>query len=346
MKTKASLVKLIVFMVVTSFLTYTLAATIGSFSFGAKTTYKAVFTDVTGLLPGNEVRMAGVKVGSVAGLELKGTTALVSFSLDQGRTLTSSDIIRLRFRNLVGERYLAVTPGPGAGAPMSNDTTIPKDHTRDALDLTVLFNGFKPLFQALDPQTTNQVAEELIQVLQGEGGTVQSLLQRTASLTNTLADKDAVIGRVINNLGTVLATVDDRDTQVNDLITQLQRLSKGFADDRQAIGGALGGINALTTATADLLKQTRAPLRADIAQLATLAGTLDDQKGVVDGVLSRLPDKLDRIVNTATYGSFFNFYLCGINGKVTVPNPVGGSIVVPIPSAVNDAPRCKTEVSQ
>jgi len=343
LKTSASLIKLIVFMVVTSLLTFVLAATIGNFSFGDRTKYKATFHDVTGLLAGNEVRIAGVRVGKVDALELKGTTAQVSFSLDEGRKISDTSLVRLRYRNLVGERYLSITPEPGTGTPLPDGASIPMDRTRDALDLTVLFNGFRPLFQALDPSTVNQVAFEIIQTLQGEGGTVESLLDRTASLTNTLADRDKVIGRVIDNLTTVLATFDDREVQVNELVTQLQRLSAGFAQDRVAIGQSLDGINDLTTATSGLLKQARSPLRSDIQELMGLAKTLDEEKNVVGGTIQRLPTKLDRIVSTATDGSWFNFYLCGANltglDKLGLPlTPVTGNEI----TLVNPAARCQT----
>jgi len=353
MKTTAALVKLIIFMVVTSMLTFVLAATIGNFSFGDRTHYSAAFTDVTGLLSGNEVRIAGVRVGKVDAVELDGKLAKVSFSLDEGRTISDTAMVRLRYRNLVGERYLGITPEPGTGRDLPDGSSIPKERTRDALDLTVLFNGFKPLFQALDAQTVNSVAFEIIQTLQGEGGTVESLLQRTASLTNTLADRDAVIGRVIDNMTTVLATFDDRQDQTNELVTQLQRLAAGFAEDREAIGQSLVGINDLTTATTGLLRDVRAPLRSDIAELLQLAGTLDDGKDVVGGVIGRLPTKLDRITSTATDGSWFNFYLCGAN-ITGLGSAVPGLDLEPL-SALDDvrlvntgAPgnRCDTEVPQ
>ncbi len=338
MKTSAALVKLIVFMVVTSMLTFVLAATIGNFSFGGKTAYTAAFSDVTGLLPGNEVRIAGVPVGSVTSVELgeDSTSAVVGFDLEEGREIPQSAVLRLRYRNIVGERYLAVTEGPGSAEPRDPGATIPLEQTRPALDLTVLFNGFRPLFQALDPEATNKVAFELVQTLQGEGGTVESLMQRTASLTTTLADRDAVIGRVITNLGTVLETVDQRDAQLNELVTQLRRLSAGFAQDRTAIGESLEGIDDLTSATASLLQDTRGPLRADIAELNKVATNLDTGKDVVDGILQRLPGKLDKIVATATYGSWFNFYLCGIDGKVILPT---GAVITP--QLVNTAARCQ-----
>lgn len=336
MKTSAALVKLVVFMIVTSILTLFLAATIGNITFGGKTTYKALFSDVTGLLAGNDVRLAGVRVGQVTGIELADRKlAKVTFTLDQKRQIPESAILRLRYRNLVGERYLAVTEGPGSAEMLKPGSTVPLTQTRNALDLTVLFNGFRPLFQALDPQSTNEVAYELIQTLQGEGGTIEALMQRTASLTNTLADRDAVIGRVITNLSSVLDTLDNGD-QLSQLVLQLRRLAGGFAQDRLAIGQSIAGINDLTSATTSLLRDVRGPLRTDIAQLGTLAATLDANKETVNGVLQRLPTKLDRIIGTATYGSWFNFYLCGFDGRIVLPT---GAVMSP--SFVNDAARCK-----
>lgn len=327
MKTTGALIKLVIFMVVTSMMTFVLAATIGNFGGGSTAGYHVRFTDVTGLLPGNEVRIAGVKVGSVKGISLKGDQADVRISMEGGHRLTEGNTIQLRYRNLVGERYLAVQEGTGSSTPLKEGSTIPVERTQPALDLTVLFNGFRPLFQALDPKTVNDVSFEIIKTLQGEGGTIDALLARTASLTNSLADKDAVIGRVVDNLTTVLATVDERDTELSDLIVQLKRLAQGFAADRKDIGASIAGIGELTDATAGLLEGIRPSLRADIKSLGDLAATLDDNKATVDGVLQRLPEKLNRIVATASYGGWFNFYLCGVN--------VNGTEVV------NSAARCQ-----
>jgi phospholipid/cholesterol/gamma-HCH transport system substrate-binding protein len=140
---------------------------------------------------------------------------------------------------------------------------------------------------------------------------------------------------VINNLSTVLDTLDDGD-QLSQLVLQLRRLAGGFAQDRVAIGQSIDGISDLTTATTSLLTDIRGPLRNDIAQLGTLAGTLDANKTTVNGVLQRLPNKLDRIIGTATYGSWFNFYLCGFDGRIVLPS---GAVMSP--KFVNDAARCK-----
>jgi phospholipid/cholesterol/gamma-HCH transport system substrate-binding protein len=327
-KTTSAGIKLIVFMLVTSLMTFMLAATIGNFGVGKSTTYRAQFSDVTGLLPGNEVRIAGVKVGKVKSIglakdrETGKDVADVVLQLDGDRRITEANVLQLRYRNLVGERYVAIAEGTGSATARTPGSTVPLAQTKNALDLTVLFNGFRPLFQALDPKTVNEVSFEIIQTLQGEGGTIDTLLARTASLTTTLADKDAVIGRVVDNLTTVLDTVGRRDADLNSLITQLRRLAAGFAQDRTTIGESVVGIGKLTDATAGLLAGIRPAVREDLKQLKTLAKNLDDNKAVVDGVLQRLPGKLDRIISTATYGGWFNFYLCGVevNGLQLVNN--------------------------
>lgn len=316
----APLVKLVVFAVVTILLTGLLATTIASVGFGERLSYKARFTDVTGLLPGDDIRIAGVRVGKVDDIRVVDRRfAEVEFSVDEKVPLARSTRAKVRYRNLIGQRYIALTEGPGSASALREGETLPLSQTEPALDLTVLFNGFRPLFAALDPKQVNSFAYEIIRVLQGEGGTIQSLLARTASLTNTLADRDAVIGRVITNLNSVLSTVSTRDRELSQLILQLQRFVSGLAADRQAIGASLANIADVTEATAGLLTDIRPALKADIAALRTLTATLNASDQIVERVLQQLPFRLRTITRTASYGSWFNFYLCQMDGAVTLP---------------------------
>lgn len=326
MKTLPSLIKLVVFIVVTVLATGLLAATIGNLRFGGTTSYDALFTDATGLLKGDDVRIAGVRVGEVDGVAVarRGdrSVARVTFNVDSDRPVAVSTHAQIRYRNLVGQRYVALSEGAGSGRVLTEHGTIPLRQTQPALDLTVLFNGFKPLFAALNPQDVNAFAMEIIKTLQGEAGDVNSLLGHTASLTSTLADRDAVIGRTIDNLNAVLGTVDERGKQLSTLISELQRFVSGLATDREAIGASLTNIANLADATAGLVKEGRPAIRTDVKELGAVAGTLDDNKEVVAGVLQRLPAKLDTITRTATYGSWFNFYLCDFEGRVILSNTI------------------------
>ncbi|MGJ5752495.1 phospholipid/cholesterol/gamma-HCH transport system substrate-binding protein [Streptomyces puniciscabiei] len=320
-QTAAPLIKFSLFALVTITATALLAATIVNLSFTPKDTYHAVFSDVTGLETGDDIRVAGVRVGQVEDIRIKDRTlAEVTFSVTADRPLLTSTHAVVRYRNLVGQRYIALTEGTGDGTGrLRPGGTIPLSRTQPALDLNALLNGFKPLFAALSPSDVNQLATEIIQTFQGEGGTVNSLLTHTASLTTTLADRDQLIGSVIDNLNTVLATLDKRGSRFSDLLTQLRRVVSGLSADRGPIGRSLVSIGDLADVTSGLLKDARAPLKDDIAGLGELTGTLNDNQKTVEGVLQRLPNKLNELTGTASYGSWFNFYLCDFDGRIVLP---------------------------
>lgn len=314
MRTTSSLVKLVAFVVVTVLATGVLAATIANVLPGDKARYTAVFSDVTGLASGQDVRIAGVRVGTVRDITVAKdrVSAQVEFEVLRTTALTRGTVATIKYRNLVGERYIALTQEPGDAATLPENGTIPLERTNPALDLTVLFNGFKPLFAALSPQDVNELSAQIISVLQGEGGDINSLLGQTASLTQALADRDEVIGRTIENLSTVLATIEANDAAFADLIVQLQRFVSGLAEDREAIGASLTNINNLTGDTAKLLAAGRPDIKADISNLRGLATTLNEPQNTraFEEFVQTSPGKITTITRTATYGSWFNFYLC------------------------------------
>jgi phospholipid/cholesterol/gamma-HCH transport system substrate-binding protein len=318
-----ALSKLTIFMVVTTMATSVLVVTIGNLSFADKKEYHAIFSDVTALVEGDDIRIAGVRVGSVTDIEIVNRDeAEVSFEVDSSVSLTKSAQAQIRYRNLIGQRYIALTPGEGSTEPLADGDTIPLSQTAPALDLTVLFQGFQPLFQALSPDDVNKLAYEIIQVLQGEGGTVENLLARTSSLTQELANRDKLIGDTIDNLNSVLTTFGAKDEELSETISTLQQFATGLKDDRQAILGSLDAVSELAVETADLVSDARPALTEDVRQLRRLTGNLSRNTQVLDRELQILPLKLRKLGNTADYGSWFNFYLCNFHGEVVVPKTV------------------------
>jgi phospholipid/cholesterol/gamma-HCH transport system substrate-binding protein len=312
-----------VFAVITTLALAMLTDALGGISLPGGAGYTAMFTDATGLLPGDEIRIAGAKVGEVDDIALeqgRPPVAKVTFSLDDDREVPSSVHATIRYRNMVGQRYIALTQAPEDGK-VSKQTLEPGDvigvrQTTPALDLTVLLNGFKPLFAALSPDEVNNLSFEIIQTLQGEGSTVESLLAHTASLTSTLADHDETIGSVIDNLNEVLETVADRDEQLDTSITRLQDFVSGLSDDSDALGEAVVSIGTLTTQTSQLVADARPSLDADISALDTLATTLNDNSDTIATTLDRLPDTYSQLVTTASYGSWFDFFLCDFDAHI------------------------------
>jgi phospholipid/cholesterol/gamma-HCH transport system substrate-binding protein len=324
------LVKSIVFIVVTVLATAVLAVSIAGSGVGGTVGYDARFTDVTGLNTGDSVRIAGVRVGQVEGISVTDRrVARVRFSVKADRMLPASVTASIKYLNLVGQRYIELGQGVGpVDGSLRRGGTIPLERTTPALNLTQLFNGFQPLFQALSPKDVNQLSGEIIQVLQGEGTTVSQLIATVGSLTTTLAGKDAVIGRVIDNLTTVVNTVNSREGQFNNLIETLRELVHGFAADRKPIGQAVSAISQLTTSTAGLLGPIRDPLKQDIGNLGKVSSNLNRDQPLVESFLKKLPTKMQTISRVTSYGSWLNLFMCqatvsGVTWDMSGPTPPG-----------------------
>ena len=335
----APLVKFLVFGVVTMLATVVLGLTIANAQSGDRAEYSARFTDVAGLQKGDDVRIAGVIVGSVKDIAVvERNQAQVDFEVDSTLRLPGTTTAAVLYKNLIGQRFLSLAQGPGdPAAALAPGGQIPVDHTTPPLNLTTLFNGFQPLFTALDPDQVNTLSNEIIQVLQGQGGTIDSLLASTASLTSTIADKDKVIGEVVDNLNGALDSVTSRNDQLNTLIVSLRELVSGLAEDRQPIGNAISSIGELAQTTGNLLEEGRPALKADIAALGDLSDQLNQGEPAIEHYLQFAPYKLNKIARAGSYGSWFNFFLCGASGTIGI-----GDIIPPItiPAYQSGAPRC------
>jgi phospholipid/cholesterol/gamma-HCH transport system substrate-binding protein len=320
--TYSAAAKLGVFTIASVLVTGLLAVIMGRLSFADSTTYQAVFSSASMLEPGDDVRVAGISMGEVEDVEIEARSrALVTFSVESALPLTTASRAEIRYLNLVGDRYLALERGkPGAGR-LDAGSTIPIERTSPALDLTALFNGFQPLFAALSPEDVNDLSMNLVRTLQGESGTVESLLAHTASLTSSLAEREELIGQVVTNLNTMLGTVDSRHEELTVLVKELRRWVGGLSEDRAAIGQSISNISDLTEVTASLLRQGRPLIKDDVAELEVLAETLAKPKNqaLLKELLRRVPESMTDQTRTGTYGSWYNYYLCDFRGRILLP---------------------------
>ncbi|WP_164519775.1 MCE family protein [Nocardioides ferulae] len=295
-------------------------------------TWTASFESVSGLRPGDDVRVAGVAVGRVDAVEVvDSATARVRFTLDGDQEVHEGTRVTLRYQNLLGQRYLALSAPPvGAdrGDRLAPGTEIPISRTDPGFDLTALLNGFEPLFSVLEPAEVNQLAGSIIAVLQGESGTVESLLQRTAEATRYLADRDEVFGQVLARLTPVLQNLDEQSEQVDATVVALRRLMEGLAAERRTFGRSLDNLAELVDSTSGLLRELRPGLRRDVAALRGVTGLLAQERPRVARVVGRLPMLLGAFARTMSYGGFLNVYLCNLGvdaagQTVWVPGPAG-----------------------
>jgi phospholipid/cholesterol/gamma-HCH transport system substrate-binding protein len=315
---RATLVKFGVFAVVMVLLTVSLFFIFGQYRTGSTTGYSAVFADVSRLKTGQTVRVAGIRVGTVRGVSLRpDNKVLVTFDADRGVVLSNGTRAVVRYLNLVGDRYLELVDGPGSTRVLPAGAQIPVDRTAPALDLDLLLSGLKPVITGLNPHDVNELTASLVQIFQGEGGTLQSLLSKTSSFSNTLADNNHTVQQLIDNLNTVVGTLTKDGNKFSAAVDRLQRLVSGLSDDRATIGAAIDSLDRGTASVTDLLTNARRPLAGTVDQLSRLAPLLDQDKGKIDVSLQKLPENYRKLVRLGSYGSWLPYYLCELSLRVS-----------------------------
>jgi phospholipid/cholesterol/gamma-HCH transport system substrate-binding protein len=298
----------------------------GQIRFDRTYSYSAEFSSVSGLREGQFVRASGVEVGKVKSLRLidGGKRIRVDFDVDRSLPLFESTKALIRYANLIGERYLELQRGADANTVLAPGGTIPLERTQPALDLDALIGGFRPVFRALDPEKVNTIASAIITVFQGQGGTINDILDQTARLTSALADRDEAIGQVVKNLNTVLDSIVEKAGNVDATITDLETLISGLSEQREPLADSVANISDAAGAVADLLSDNRPLLQSTVASAEGVLQPLVEQSDKLDDLLHRLPTALTLLGRSAgTYGDFLNLYLCDITLTLNGLQPGG-----------------------
>lgn len=310
------------------FFTAVIVVVFGQIRFDRTNTYSAEFSNASGLRTGQFVRASGVEVGKVKKVDLvEGDQRIrVEFSVDRSVQLYQSTTAQIRYQDLIGNRYLDIGRGSGENSEktLAPGGFIPLARTQPALDLDAPIGGFKPLFRSLDPQKVNTIASSIITVFQGEGGTIDDILDQTAQLTERLAESDQTIGDVIHNLNTVLLTTERHHDQLDSTIDKFEGLITGLKDRAAPLADGTAHISNAAGTVSDLLADNRALVRDAITHLDTLTSPLNDQRDRVGDLVGKVPAAFNIIGRSAgIYGDFFNFYLCDLSLKVNGLQPGG-----------------------
>lgn len=305
--------KFLIFAFVAALMTAWLVIVTGDYRGGSTTTYSAVFRNVSGLTPGSEVRIAGVTDGRVESLSVQpDNTVVVRFNLADSIDLSGNTTATVRYQNLIGDRFLELGQGGSGGTPLAAGGTIPVGNTYPALDLDSLLAGFKPLFAGLTAPQINQLSGELVQVLQGEESAIPSLLSTLGSVTDSLGQRQQLIASVLRNLDQLMQTADGHKQMIGNLIDQVAALTKGVQANDATIYADISNLAAFSTQTAELLSGVRPQMPGLLSGLEQTSSALNAKSQALTDVLSALPTHYARVMDTASYGNFFNFFLCGV----------------------------------
>lgn len=307
-------------------LTVAIVVIFGELRFEKSNSYSAEFANATGLRAGQFVRIAGVEVGKVSKVELTDgdRRVVVRFSIDSSMHLYESTTAHIRYQDMVGNRYLELGRGQGDDRVLPPGGFIPLSRTEPALDLDALIGGFRPLFRALDPQKVNAIASSIVTVFQGEGGTINNILDQTAQLTGRLAERDEAIGEVIINLNTVLDTTVKHRKEFDATVNNLEVLITGLKQRAGPLAAGIAHISQVAGTLGDLLTEDRPVLHDTVNHFDEIATPLVAQQDQIDDLLTKWPKAFTTIGRfSGTYGDFFNFYLCDLSIKVNGLQPGG-----------------------
>ncbi len=186
--------------------------------------YTADFTDASGLRPNADVRVRGVKVGKVTGIEMRqsesgGAHAEVAFTLLEPHKLTDQTKAAVKYANLSGVRYVDVTGVDGPGEPV---TRLPVEQTVPSFDITELFNGLQPVLQTLSPEEINTFSQNALTVLQGDGGGLAPMLKSVDTLSRYASDRQQVISVLVSNMSRISDTLGGKSPQIMEFLRVIE----------------------------------------------------------------------------------------------------------------------------
>ena len=312
---------------------------------GPTNTYSALFTDVSGLHPGDDVRIAGVRVGRVDGIELQGTLAKVTFRVPKDQVLYHDTIASVTYQNIIGQRYLGLSAGTsGDRTPLVDNSQIPLDRTRPSFDISYLLNGFEPLLALMDPQKVDSLTTAIIQALQGDSGSVLTLITETSTLAESLTGPDQVLGEVITRLNDVVSNVARQTRDLQTMIGQTRDVLVTLGNRRDRLVASGSSINAavvrLATITENINPDLRALIRREPGMLATVTGPARQRFSYFG---ANLPMILKGLARAGQDGAYLTGYLCDVNSSIfaVLSRVIPGTVRLASPgNIVQRSPMC------
>lgn len=308
------------------FLVY-LAVTIGNTTVGGlvgrgpdTNTVQASFDDATGLLVGDNVKVAGVPVGKVTGIDVEEGQALVTMEVRTEHKLPSDSSAAIRWRNLIGQRFVYLFPGDSP-VTLSDGETITE--TRSVIDLGELFNRLGPIVATIDEGQVNEFLDAVTTALDGNEANISQALDDLAFVVKGLGERDEAIGRLIENLEVVARTVADRDAQIETMLDNLASLSRTFSDNTQLLETAILEIGAFNRDLSTTLSSNRAEIDRLLGSLDNTLATVESQLGPVEVALDRLDENAAATFRSSRNGEFLNqAILCMTVSAPPCPTPI------------------------
>jgi phospholipid/cholesterol/gamma-HCH transport system substrate-binding protein len=282
---------------------------------GGGTGYSAAFRDASGLAPGNEVRIAGVKVGTVDAVSLarRGSTPYVRINFKvsgDGVELGRDTEATIRIKTVLGQKYLALeSNGPGKLRPGSE---IPLAHTASPFDVLQAVNGLAGTLQAIDVKQLAQAFAVLSQAFADTPASVQASLTGLSRLSQTIAGRDEELRTLLEHAHAVTAVLAQRDEEFRKLITDGNLLLDEVNRRRDAIHQLLVATNELATQISGLVADNRTQLKPALQQLRAVVEMLQRNHTNLEQTLQKMAPFVNAFTNVTGNGRWFDSWVDGL----------------------------------
>ena len=293
------LLRLGVFVAVTLGLTVWIGATIVGVETGARYQLSARFGDVAGLHGGDTVKLAGVGVGRVTGIDVERGEAVVRFEVDDDVRLPTDTTVAVRWRNLIGQRYLWLEPGSARSMLDDGDVV---DRAEDVVDLGQLVNQLAPLAQAVSPEEVNRILTTLLEAFEGNEAGFDGLLRDLDGVLAALAQRDDTIEQLLEDYSAISGAVASREAQIDQMVQNLLAISATFADNDELLDRALVELADVSDGLDRLLSTGADDLGAALEHLAVLTGTAADHVTELEAAVANLPGLFERTHPALNHG--------------------------------------------
>lgn len=280
----------------------------------------ATFDDVAGLRVGDDVRLAGIPIGRVRAIEVVDGQAVVDLAVDPDVRVAADSVAAVRWRNLIGQRYVGIGPGTSATALEDGDTVA---QTTDVVDLGRLVNQLAPLARAVGPEQINRILEALVAAFDGNDQAFDSLVANVGALTGALGQREAAVGQLLADAATITDAIASRDEQIAAMVANLSAIAGTVDATDQLLTRTVDELARFTDTSADLLVRSSGDLGAILEFAATLTGTVIHDLDAIEEALRTLPAMLDAVLPTINRGPFLRVnLLCLAVGPGPCPHPL------------------------
>ncbi|TLQ42930.1 MCE family protein [Streptomyces marianii] len=286
-------------------------------------TYSAAFSEAGGLKSGDEVRVAGVKVGKVDEVDLDGDHVKVVFRVRGEPALGTRTGAAIRVKTILGAKYLALRPeGPGRLRPGSE---IPLKRTTPAYDVVTAFSDLTTTTEKVDTERLAAALETISTTFEDSPAEVRESVKGLSRISRTVASRDRALRELLDHAGGVSAVLAERSREFSALVKDGDALFQEISRRRAAIHALLKSSAALGIQLSGLVEDNAREIGPALKGLNQVVGMLERNQAALDRSVRLLAPYVRVFANTLGNGRWFDSYIQNLVAAPVVPRTGGPS---------------------